>query len=188
MLRVNVGINRKLTKDFNSTGFSVNLEGEVNAPLDEPETVIEKIREYYDLADEALRDQIERYESDSAIADRDAPSNGRWSATKSNGTKSHDTSVACVSTIPVAMPAVMSTNGPTSRPEEAARNDTEKATNKQVQFLLSLAKRQGMTLRTLEDRTADVFGRRVGTYELTKRQAGQLIEALNSVASATATS
>ena len=71
MLRVNVGISRKVSRDFNSTGFSVNLEGEVTAPLDEPEVVIEKIREYYDLADEALQDQLERYESISAIASRD---------------------------------------------------------------------------------------------------------------------
>jgi len=33
MLRVNVGMSRKLSKDFNSTGFSVNLEGEVCGTL-----------------------------------------------------------------------------------------------------------------------------------------------------------
>jgi len=71
MLHVNVGLSRKVSKDYNSTGFSVNLDGEIGVPLDDPEAVIEKIREYYDLADEALRDQIERYESDSAIAARD---------------------------------------------------------------------------------------------------------------------
>ena len=76
MLQVNVGISRKLTKDYNSTGFSVNLEGEINAPLDDPEMIIEKIREYYDLADEALRDQIERYEGVSAIASRDQSIDG----------------------------------------------------------------------------------------------------------------
>jgi len=29
MLRVNVGLSRKLSKDYNSTGYSVNLDGEV---------------------------------------------------------------------------------------------------------------------------------------------------------------
>ena len=61
MLKVNVGLSRKLSRDFNSTGYSVNLEGEVANPVDDPEGVIEKIREYYDLAEEALRDQVERY-------------------------------------------------------------------------------------------------------------------------------
>lgn len=28
MLRVNAGISRKLTRDFQSTGFSINIEGE----------------------------------------------------------------------------------------------------------------------------------------------------------------
>lgn len=37
MLKVNVGLSRKVSRDYNSTGFSVNLEGEVCAPLDDPE-------------------------------------------------------------------------------------------------------------------------------------------------------
>lgn len=32
MLRVNVGLSRKLTRDYNSTGFSINVEGEVCVP------------------------------------------------------------------------------------------------------------------------------------------------------------
>ncbi len=71
MLKVNVGLNRKSWRDSNSTGFSLNLEGEICGTLDDPETVIERIKEYYDLADEALRQQIERYEGDAAIASRD---------------------------------------------------------------------------------------------------------------------
>ncbi len=47
MLKANVGLSRKLSKDYNSTGFSLNLEGEVNATLDDPEAVIERIRELY---------------------------------------------------------------------------------------------------------------------------------------------
>ena len=68
----NVGLSRKLSKDYQSTGFSLNLEGEINATLDDPEAVIERIRELYDLADEALRRQVEAHEGDSAIASRDA--------------------------------------------------------------------------------------------------------------------
>lgn len=68
MLRANVGLSRKLTRDYNSIGFSINVEGDVCLPIDDPEAVLEKIRELQDLANESLRDQIGRYESDSAIA------------------------------------------------------------------------------------------------------------------------
>ena len=55
MLKANVGLSRKLSENYQSTGFSLNLEGEINATLDDPEAVIERVRELYDLADEALR-------------------------------------------------------------------------------------------------------------------------------------
>lgn len=74
MLKVNVGLSRKVSRDYNSTGFSINLEGEVCAPLDDPEQLIEKVQELYDLAEESLNLQVSRYESDSAIASRDAES------------------------------------------------------------------------------------------------------------------
>jgi hypothetical protein len=51
MLNLNVGLSRKVSRGYNSTGFSVNLEGEVCAPLDDPEMIIEKIKELYDLLD-----------------------------------------------------------------------------------------------------------------------------------------
>jgi hypothetical protein len=40
MLKINVGLSRKLSKDFQSTGFSLNLEGEITAPVSDPEAVI----------------------------------------------------------------------------------------------------------------------------------------------------
>lgn len=80
MLKVNVGLSRKLSRDYNSTGFSLNLEGELCVGLDDPEAMIEKVKEFYDLAEEALNQQIERYEGESAIGNRDGqrqgPSNG----------------------------------------------------------------------------------------------------------------
>jgi hypothetical protein len=179
MLHVNVGISRKLTKDFNSTGFSVNLEGEISAPLDEPEMVIEKIREFYDLAEEALRDQIERYDGVSAIASRDQaidcstqPANGNGSPTKSHH---------CDATTTEPQLRTLPASGSSGRDAATSKPAEEKATNKQVQFLLNLAKRQGLTTQTLENRIAEAFGHRIGTYELTKRQAGQLIDSLNPI-------
>jgi len=179
MLHVNVGISRKLTKDFNSTGFSVNLEGEISAPLDEPEMVIEKIREFYDLADEALRDQIERYDGVSAIASRDQAIDGSTQPLTANGNGSPAKSHHGDTTTTELQPRTLAESGSTGRAAAPSKPAEDKATNKQVQFLLNLAKRQGLTPQTLENRIAEVFGRQIGTYELTKRQAGQLIEALN---------
>ena len=40
MLRATVGVSRKISENYNSTGFSLNLDGEIQASLDDPETVI----------------------------------------------------------------------------------------------------------------------------------------------------
>ena len=167
MLKVNVGLSRKVTRDFNSTGFSLNLEGELCGTVDDPETLIERIKEYYDLADEALRQQVERYESDAAIASRDEQP---------------------------AIPLKRETRAepepatPSKADREAPKNgngngngqtNVEAATNKQIQFLLNLGKRNGLTQPQLEKRFEQQFGRRVGLYELSKREAGDAISALN---------
>ena len=71
MLKVNVGLSRKLSKDYNSEGFSINIEGEVSAAVNDPQAVVEQVRELQDLAEEALAQQIERAQSTAAIASRD---------------------------------------------------------------------------------------------------------------------
>lgn len=168
MLKVNVGLSRKVSRDYNSTGFSINLEGEVCAPLDDPERLIEKVQELYDLAEESLNQQVERYESDSAIASRDAePASrpGHDRSRRSNG------------------------NGRSSQPQTGngqARHgnggNSPPATNKQVQYLLNLGKRLGLTTPQLEQRVADIVGRKVGLYELTKDEAGNVLDQLTTEA------
>src|SRR4051794_40708723 len=124
MLKANVGLSRKLSKDFNSTGFSLNLEGEVLATLDDPEAVIERIRELYSIAEEALDRQVSESREIDALARREADgeppprSNGR---DRGNHPEAPDDP---------APPR----NG---RPRETS---PEPATNKQVQFLTTLAK------------------------------------------------
>ena len=71
MLRANVGLSRKLSKDYNSTGYSVNLDGEITAPVSDPEAVFEQVKELFDLAEEVLNQQIDRSNSEAAIASRD---------------------------------------------------------------------------------------------------------------------
>jgi hypothetical protein len=160
MLKVNIGVSRKLSKDFNSTGFSLNVEGELAASINDPEQVIERIREYYDVAEAALQDQIDRHGSIEAIADRDAdesgqggPTNGRSAPTSGRPRERH--------------------NG-----QPSDRQPTEQASNKQVQYVLNLAKRQGLSTEDLESRIAAVLGRPIGLFELSKRQAGQVIDNL----------
>ena len=166
MLKVNVGLSRKLSRDYNSTGFSLNLEGELCVGPDDPEAMIEKIKEFYDLAEEALNQQLERYEGESAIASRDE---GRQEIT----THVNDRSSGSQS------PRNGRHNNGGHQPTQGQNGNGDAATNKQIQFLLNLGKRQGLTPHQLEGRIENTFGRRIGVYQLSKQEAGQLIDALN---------
>lgn len=165
MLRANVGVSRKMSKDYNSTGFSLNLDAEINATLDDPEVVIERIKELYSLAEEALDRQIAETREIDAFARRDAedhagPDNGRDRG--SNPGQSED-----------ATPA---RNG---RHNDHRSTNPEPATNKQVQFLATLAKRRKLFGAKLEGFIEETIGRRCTPYDLSKKEAGQVIEALN---------
>ena len=171
MLKVNVGLARKLSRDFQSTGFSVNLEGEVCVPLDDPEGIVEKIKELYDLAEESLNQQVERYEGESAIASRDEapparndppPSRSSNGNGRGNGYGNRSNSTQ---------------NGNGSR-----RNGNDggftPASNKQISFMTNLAKRQGLTTPQLRQRVAEIVGREVDLYDLSKSEAGNVLDEL----------
>lgn len=170
MLKVNVGLSRKLSRDYNSTGFSLNLEGEICVSLDDPEAMIEKIKEFYDLAEEALSQQIERYEGESAIGSRDEKQSVR-----SNG---HSISAPTRETSGNGTSGQGGTN-PANHNGNGQAANTDAATNKQVQYLLNLGKRQGLTPIQLEDRILGILSKKVGVYDLSKREAGDVIDALN---------
>jgi hypothetical protein len=163
MLRVNVGLSRKLSKDFNSTGYSINLDGEVTAPVSDPEAVVEQVKELFDLAEEALNVQVDRSQSIDAIASHDAqPQGQRQQAGNGNG---HE--------------------GPKQeRRQEAPRSQggnghgQEAATNKQIQFLLNLGKQKRMSKRQLEGRVAEILGFQCDIYQLTKRDACVVLDSL----------
>jgi hypothetical protein len=174
MLKVNVGLSRKVSRDFNSTGFSLNLEGELCVGPDDPEMMIEKIKEFYDLAEEALNQQIERYDGESAIASRDETTspppanhnaanlprgNGQPQTKESPNPRAHS-------------------NGNGKTHQESAKGERVPATNKQIQFLLTLGKRQGMTKPQLENRIAGLIGRASDLYELSKQEAGMALDSL----------
>jgi hypothetical protein len=161
MLKANVGLSRKVSENYNSNGFSLNLEGEIQASLDDPEGVIQRIKELFDVAEEALSQQVDRHQSDSAIASRDSdpqPRNGH-----SNGR-------------PAPAPDYPARNGSSS---EARPSNGEPAPNKQIQFLQTLAKRQKLFGPKLDAYIEEIIGRRCTPYDLSKKEAGTLIEALN---------
>ena len=170
MLKVNVGLSRKVSRDYNSTGFSLNLEGELCVTLDDPEAMIEKIKEFYDLAEEALNQQIERYEGESAIASRDEQPSARSNG-PSNGVAHNEQSSNATSN--------QNGNGHTNHNGNGQASNADVATSKQIQFLLNLGKRQGLTLSQLESRIEGILSKKVGVYDLTKREAGEVIDALN---------
>lgn len=162
MLKANVGLSRMLSGNDQSTGFSLNLEGEINASLDDPQSVVERIKELYDLAEEALDQQIDRYQSLTAIAsrDRDHPMPNRDGHQADGSTNGH------------APPRNGHQNG---KPATA-----EPASNKQVQFLQTLAKRRKLFGAKLEGFIGEVLGRRCSPNDLSKKEAGTVIDALNS--------
>jgi len=164
MLRVNVGLSRKLSKDYNSTGFSINLDGEVTASTSDAEAVIEQVKELFDLAEEALDQQIERAQGEAAIAGRDeerpsTPTN-RSNGVRNSATNGH------------SRPAPENGNG------QGNGHTDDIATNKQINYLLSIGKRQRLSTIQLEHRIEEIIGRAVGLYELSKRDAARVIDEL----------
>lgn len=161
MLRANVGVSRKTSSDCNSRGFTLNLEGEILASLDDPEAVIERIKELYSVAEEALDRQVSETREIDRIVSRDAgespqpPSDGRLDGHANGET-------------------------PRNGHQEARSGNPEPATNKQVQFLTTLARRRKLDGAGLEDVIEEVAGRRCSPHDLTKKEAGAVINALNS--------
>jgi len=164
MLRVNVGLSRKLSKDYNSTGYSISVEGEVAAPISDPNAVTEEVKQLYDLAEEALAVQIERSQGEAAIASRDE-------RPRSNGVDGNGNSNGHVEDQRTG-------NG------HQGTQDSVSATTKQIQYVLSIGKRQRLSTVELEHRIQDILGVPVGIYDLTKRQAGAVIDELTGNGSA----
>jgi len=164
MLKVNVGLSRKLSKDYNSEGFSINVEGEVSAPVNDPQGVVEQVKELYDVAEEALAQQIERAQSTAAIASRDEEPRA---ARNTNGN---------------GRPAPEASRRPSTNGNGNGHKPDEPATNKQVQYLLSIGKRMRLSTAALEKEIAEVLGKEVGIYDLTKKQAGIVIDQMTATA------
>lgn len=157
MLRASVSLSRKVSHDFDSSGYTVTLEGEVPHPPDDAEAVLEKVAELFHLAEEALATEIERdqkHQPDPKDATPPPPT---------TPTRSHR-----AEPLPINRPA--SSNGSTPSPSTA--------TPKQLQFLQNLGKRKGLSRDDLDGVIAEVLGSAKRTGELSKREAGQVIDHL----------
>jgi len=163
MIRANIGLSRKVTREFQSTGYSVNLEGDIAVALDDPAGALAKVSELFHLAEEALNVEIERDQGDRAIGRRDEPT-GDVQRRIEAPTPGDD--------------------GNLSESRRAASSNAAPSagaiTNKQAQFVLTLGRRHRLSTAQLEDKIEHVLRRRCSVYDLTKREAGQLIDALSS--------
>jgi len=160
MFKANVGLSRKITRDYNSTGYTVNVEGEITAPLDQPAAVLQQIKGLFKLAEDALAQEIDRDQGQDAQGRRDEEPR----RPEGNGAAPARQSQSAERTQP---PANRSGNG-----------QPEPASDKQVRYLQSLAKRQKMSPAQLEDQIARVLGNRLTLNGLTKKEAGRVIDSL----------
>lgn len=149
MLKVNVGLSRKLSRDYNSTGFSVNLEGEIPFSINEPNAVLDHIGEFYDLADKALARQIDRHQ------------NPTLTLFDASGPAAPPTQEEC--------PAVISFPPP---------NGDLRATAKQMKYLGDLSQRLSLTPESLDAKVAEILGQPKSHQQLSRREAGTVIAAL----------
>ncbi len=168
MLRANVGLSRKLSKDYNSTGYSINLEAEVTAPVSDPEAVIEQVKELFDLAEETLAQQIDRSQGETAIASHDEEPRPSLPVNRIGNGKPNGSSGANGNGVTKPSHAIQGGNGQDSQP----------ATEKQIQYLLSIGKRQKLSTLQLEKKIGEILGRPVGVYDLSKQAAAVVIDAL----------
>lgn len=167
MLRVNVGLSRKITRDYNSTGYSVNLDGEITASTDNPNAVVNQVQDLYKLAEQALALEIDRDQGEDAIGRRDEEpaDNGQRNGSSNQPPPSRPSSNG-------------NGRGTNGNGAHNGNGQPEPASNKQVQYLLTLGKRAKMSTPQLEGHIEQVLGRRSNVYGLTKKEAGTVIESL----------
>lgn len=171
MLRATVTLSRKISRDYNSTGYGITLDGEIPHPADDVEAVLEKVGELFHLAEEALAVEIERQEGDQPRARREGgpslpPSQNHFA----NSTKTSGRTPTPETTRLPSGNGQGASNGTSSGPESA--------TPKQLQYLQNLGKRKGFARDALDGVITRVIGSQKDRSDLTKREAGQVIDHL----------
>lgn len=170
MLKAVVTLNRKITRDYNSTGYGVSVEGEIPTTPDDHEGVLGRVKELFALAEEALAQEIDRDQSEDAIGRRDEQRPSPV-PTHNNGN---------------GTPAPVNPPRQDNQPNNNGAPTEERITDKQVKYLFTLAKRAGLANGQLETQIEQVVGRRVRVYDLSKREAGRVIDSLTKDGNASA--
>lgn len=155
MLRASVSLSRKVRHDFNSSGYTVALDGEIPHAADDAEAVLEKVSELFHLAEEALAVEIERDQGRHAGPQTPTPAPP-----------------------PPPKPRGRSEPLPMNRPAASNGATPQAATPRQIEFLQNLGKRKGLSRDDLDAVIAQVLGSVKRTGEMTKRDAGQVIDHL----------
>jgi len=169
VLKANVGLSRKISRDYQSTGYTVNIEGEILSSPDNAEEVLGRVQELFSIAEAALQIEIDRDQGEQAIGRRDEEPPARQPA--SNPPPPPDRP----SPQPPARPRQPSNHQP--RP-----GNGDAATQKQVQFIQNLAKRQRLSTVQMEGVIQDALGLPRTLHQLSKKEAGLVIDALSHAA------
>src|SRR5208282_4375978 len=114
---------------------------------------------------------------------RNGHGNGRGAATppaSTNGTNGHTNGhangrQATATSAPVNQQPPAQ-NG--SQQTGSRNGNDEVATNKQIQFILTMGKRFKLSTPQLENRVVQIVGRQCGIYDLTKKEAGRVLDQL----------
>lgn len=179
MLRANVSLSRKISRDFNSTGYTVAIDGEIPFPTDDAEGVLEKVGELFNLAQEALDREIGRDQGEDAIGRRDAeprqptqpppPSPPPLPPPQNNGHANghYRTNGRAAAPLPMNRPANHNGSG-----------HPDAATPKQLEFLKTMARRFRLSDHQLDGRIGEILGRQCGLQQLTKKDAGLVLDNL----------
>jgi hypothetical protein len=163
-LLINVGLNRKASKDFQSVGVSLNLTAELDQGLlADPPRLQSEIERIYGQAEQALERQITAMGPESTQATASVRPQSRQ-ANAGNGR-----SAAGVGAAPVEAALQPSANAGNGVHAGAIRPATES----QLKALGVICKRNGLDLN---GEAHDEFG--VAANDLDVRQASQLIDAL----------
>jgi len=155
-VKISVNLSRKRSHNFDSDCVTVGVETEVQSSLDRPEDLLEEISGIFRLAESAIEQEFASLKQvKPAVA---APALEAAPARPSE-------------TAPVP-------NHPAS-PEPA--NGPPMASDKQVSFIRTLAKRNKLSDAQLSTHIGAVTGDILPPNRLTKRQAAQVIESLQPV-------
>ena len=153
--------------------YAVTIDGEIPFPVDDAEAVLEKISELFHLAEEALAVELERDRDQPTSAGDGPKSQAPTQTTSPNPTARYERSERS-EPLPINRPPYTGTS----------RNGTghgNSATPKQQKYVGNLARRKGLKPDALDAVIAQVVGSPKKVVDLTKREAGLVIDHLTNL-------